>query len=54
MVADYFSEAIRLVGIDLDHLSSLNSELQKPHPLLLTDNALYIAQYQKIVQYKCK
>ena len=28
MVADYFSEAIRLVDIDLDHLSSLIASLK--------------------------
>ena len=56
LVADKDNKKLRLVDMNSDKLTTLNvrNSLNNPNSLLLTNNSVYVGQYQKIIQYKCK
>ena len=56
LVADKDNKKLRLVDMNSDNVRTLSvrNSLNNPNSLLLTNNSLYVGQYQKIIQYKCK
>ena len=51
LVADKDNKKLRLVDMNSDKVRTLNvrSSLNNPNSLLLTNNSLYVGQYQKII-----
>ena len=49
-------QKLRLVDINSVKVTTLNvtKSLTYPSSILLTNNSLYVGQYQKIIQYKCE
>ena len=56
LVADYANNKLRLLDMKSDKVTTLNvtNSLNYPASLLLTNNSLYVAQREKITQYKCE
>ena len=56
LVADYDNNKLRLLDMKSDKVTTLNvtNSLNYPASLLLTNNSLYVAQREKITQYKCE